>query len=395
MRVVFSGLGLWFRPIVEADLRMMFDWRMKPRVLSMLGDGVPFSFEAHAEWFRGYLKRHDNECVWIFGDDSGPIGQASLYRRHEPAMAVTFGRLIVGDDSRLGTGLGRRATMALTQWAFQQGFSRVLLDVKRENSLAIALYRSVGYKFTIGQVAGSESIHMAAVPGDATTHSVIVGSYNRPKLIARALRSIVEQTGPNWELIVSDDASNEETISVIRSFTDGDPRCLLLHAPDRPAPGLRADGNVRAVRRINDALRRATNDVIHYLPDDDFFAPNRFLSFESVLNNRSVSMAYGRLQYVEADGRVTGTLFPGGPVMDPLCQLDQSQVAHRRSCLDVVPEWPSDPDVIGYVVDGLFYRSLVQAGFGPIWPVDALVTYKQNHAFNMQHTAHLSGERRE
>jgi len=374
---------------------MTYDWRMKPRVREMLGDSSEFSFEMHEAWFRQYESRADKECVWIFGDEKGPIGQASLYSKHEPPLTVTFGRLVVGDDERLCLGFGGRATRVLTTWALSAGFARVQLDVKPGNTSAHRIYERAGYKKVISGVEGSDHVHMAALPSGAITHTVIVGSYNRPRLIAQTLKSIVEQTGPNWELIVSDDASSDETISVIRSFTDGDPRCLLLHAPDRPPPGLRADGNVRAVKRINDALRVAKNDIIHYLPDDDFFAPNRFIHFESVFRNPSVMMAYGRLHYVDGAGNVGGLLYPGGPVMDPLCQLDQSQVAHRRSCLDKVPEWPSDPAVIGYVVDGLFYRSLVQAGYGPIWPIDALVTYKRNHTFNMQHTAHLSGERRE
>jgi RimJ/RimL family protein N-acetyltransferase len=395
LRIELSDEGLWFRPIQASDLRMTYEWRMKPRVREMLGDSSEFSFETHEAWFRQYESRVDQECVWIFGNAGGPVGQVSLYRRHDPPMAVTFGRLVVGVDTMLGCGYGTRATLALTRWAFKQGFARVQLDVKPSNAAARALYQRAGYKETISGIEGSDHVHMAAVPPGAITHSVIVGSYNRPRYIAQTLKSIVEQTGPNWEMIVSDDASNDETIQVIRSFTDRDPRCLLLHAPDRPAPGLRADGNVRAVKRINDALRLVTNDIVHYIPDDDFFAPNRFINFESAFVNPSVMMAYGRLHYVDGAGNVGGLLYPGGQVMDPLCQLDQSQVAHRRSCLDKVPEWPSDPDVIGYVVDGLFYRSLVQAGFGPIWPVNALVTYKRNHTFNMQHTAHLSGEQRE
>lgn len=396
LRVELSDEGLWFRPLQEGDLRMTYEWRMKPRVREMLGDSSEFSFETHEAWFREYLSRAEKECVWIFGNAGGPVGQVSLYGRHKPPMSITFGRLVVGVDTKLGCGYGTRATTALTRWAFKQGFARVQLDVKPGNDAARALYRRVGYEETIGGVEGSDHIHMAAVPPGALTHSVIVGSYNRPRLITQTLRSIVEQTGPNWELVVSDDASNDETISVIRSFTDGDPRCLLLHAPDRPEPGLRSDGNVRAVKRINDALRVVKNEIIHYIPDDDFFAPNRFIHFESAFTNPAVMMAYGRLHYVDGAGNDTGAhLYPGSQVMDPLCQLDQSQVAHRRSCLDKVPEWPSDPAVIGYVVDGLFYRSLVQAGFGPIYPVNALVTYKRNHAFNMQHTAHLSGERRE
>jgi hypothetical protein len=47
------------------------------------------------------------------------------------------------------------------------------------------------------------------------------------------------------------------------------------------------------------------------------------------------------------------------------------------------------------VVDGIFYKMLVEAGYGPIRPVNELVTFKRRHQFNMQKTTESSDERRE
>lgn len=46
-------------------------------------------------------------------------------------------------------------------------------------------------------------------------HSVILGSYNRPKLIRLALDSVFAQTVQDFEVIITDDGSNEETLSAI------------------------------------------------------------------------------------------------------------------------------------------------------------------------------------
>jgi len=334
-----------------------------------------------------------SDVVWVFGDDSGPVGQVSLYQVGKTPMCVTFGRLMVGREDAVGSGYGYRATVAAVQRAFRLGFGRVVLDVKPENWRAIHVYKKAGFR-EVGSISGSDAVHMAAVSDGTLIHSVIVGSYNRPKYIAQTLQSIVSQTGPNWELIVSDDASSDETISVIKRFTDGDPRCHLIEAPDRPPPGARTNGNIRAIHRINDAIQKSTGDIIHYIPDDDFFAPNRFVAFEGAFRDPNVSMVYGKLKYVDGDRITSRVLFPGGPVFNPLCKLDQSQVAHRRHCFDKVPAWPTDESV-GYVVDGIFYKMLVDAGYGPIRPINSLVTYKRRHGFNMQKTTVASDERRE
>lgn len=392
VRVAFADEGLWFEPLSQERLATTLAWRNKARIRTQLHDQSEISEESHRRWFAdSYLPSSD--AVWVFGDDSGPVGQVSLYEIGKTPMCVTFGRLLVGRDDAVGLGYGYRATVAAVRRAFLLGFGRVALDVKPGNHRAIHIYKKAGFR-EVGSIAGSDAVHMAAVPDGTSIHSVIVGSYNRPKYIAQTLQSIVSQTGPNWELIVSDDASSEETVSVIRRFTDGDPRCHLIEAPDRPPPGPRKNGNIRAIHRINDAIQKSTGDIIHYIPDDDFFAPNRFVSFEGAFRDPNVSMAYGKLKYVEGDKVTNRVLFPGGPVVDPLCKLDQSQVAHRRRCFERVPAWPTD-DSVGYVVDGIFYKMLVEAGYGPIRPVNELVTFKRRHQFNMQKTTESSDERRE
>ena len=43
-------------------------------------------------------------------------------------------------------------------------------------------------------------------------------TYNHEKYVARALKSVLAQTYKNWELIISDDESKDETIKIINSY---------------------------------------------------------------------------------------------------------------------------------------------------------------------------------
>lgn len=246
-------------------------------------------------------------------------------------------------------------------------------------------------------------------------HTVILGSYNRPTMVTEAIASVRAQTNPNWQLLVTDDGSEEPTLRAIRAALDGVSlvwleaegsvaevvsaraappvaTALVLHNLERPLS--RHDASERAVRRINAILPFVDGEIVHYLADDDYYVSGAFAAFDELFQRPEVMVGYGRLVYVTARGVPTGAerYFPG-PVHDPYCVLDHNQVAHRRTCLERVPQW--DPTEIGdYASDGRFFRALTQA-YGPAYGIDRLVGFKRLHGHNMQATREQTTAERE
>ena len=52
------------------------------------------------------------------------------------------------------------------------------------------------------------------------TYSIIIPTYNSEKTIKRCLDSIIEQTFSNWEVLVMDGVSTDDTISIAESYLD-------------------------------------------------------------------------------------------------------------------------------------------------------------------------------
>ena len=221
-------------------------------------------------------------------------------------------------------------------------------------------------------------------------HSVIVGSYNRPRLIGLAIASVLEQTVQDFELIVSDDGSNDRTLSTIRKLTERDPRCRLLTVEHVDDSLPRPDCHRRAVQRINDAIRVLRGSIVHYLADDDRFALDRFAIFDELFADPDVVVGYGRLVYIDGAGDPTGEARYFERVDDPFCVLDQNQVAHRRLVFERIPAWA---EVDHLASDGEFFRAMRR-----VWlfcGIDRVVGYKRLHGLNMQTTADQSTGRRE
>ncbi|HFT5752418.1 TPA: glycosyltransferase family 2 protein, partial [Escherichia coli] len=48
--------------------------------------------------------------------------------------------------------------------------------------------------------------------------SIIMPSFNSGKTIAESIESVISQTYENWELLITDDCSSDDTISIINTF---------------------------------------------------------------------------------------------------------------------------------------------------------------------------------
>lgn len=93
--------------------------------------------------------------------------------------------------------------------------------------------------------------------------SVVIPTYNHAKLLKKALDSVMAQTFEDWEAIVVNNFSADNTIEVVNSFAD--PRIKILNFSN--------NGVIAASR--NHGLKEATGDFIAFLDSDDIWYPNK------------------------------------------------------------------------------------------------------------------------
>ena len=80
---------------------------------------------------------------------NSPVGASALYNINMEESSAEFGRLMLGDVSQRGLGLGKRITMLTTQIGFEHlGLNRIYLEVFEENTHAFKIYESLGYRVT-------------------------------------------------------------------------------------------------------------------------------------------------------------------------------------------------------------------------------------------------------
>jgi glycosyltransferase involved in cell wall biosynthesis len=123
--------------------------------------------------------------------------------------------------------------------------------------------------------------------------SVIVPSYNHERYIESALQSIANQTYQNIELIVVDDASSDETISIIASwFSCRSERFSSLRL-------FKNEKNLGADRTINKGIQESNGEYIAILNSDDLFMPTRLDELASALESSGRDLAFSKVIAVD------------------------------------------------------------------------------------------------
>ena len=136
-----------------------------------------------------------------------------------------------------------------------------------------------------------------------TLISVVIPAYNRADRIGRALDSVREQTYENWEVIVVDDASTDDTAEVVQRHAEVDPRIRLI----------RHETNRRAQAARNTAIRASKGEWIAFLDSDDWLLPESLaLRLEAALRE-NVSVVHSEY-YIITDN---APMQPKG--VRPLC----------------------------------------------------------------------------
>lgn len=125
------------------------------------------------------------------------------------------------------------------------------------------------------------------------TVSIVIPTYNGARFVGETLTSVLNQTFDDFEVVVSDDGSSDETLDIVESV--GDPRIRIVE--DRSRVG--AAGN------WNRALSNASAPYVKLLPQDDIVYPGNLEAQVAVMQARpATSFVAVRRDVIGADGTV-------------------------------------------------------------------------------------------
>lgn len=144
--------------------------------------------------------------------------------------------------------------------------------------------------------------------------SVIMPAYNAEKYIAQSIASVVKQGYQNWELLITDDRSNDNTQQIVKQYSNQDSRIKLFVNEKNAGAGVAR----------NNSIKQAKGRYIAFLDSDDLWMPEKLSKQISFMQSNKVPFSYTGYQKFTGDKKLLGKIIP--PVETTYNELLNSNV---------------------------------------------------------------------
>lgn len=133
--------------------------------------------------------------------------------------------------------------------------------------------------------------------------SVILPTFNRADSLSKAIESTLSQTYQNFELIIIDDCSIDQTSSLLKAYEQKDARIIII----------RNEKNLGLVKSLNKGIQHARGAYIARLDDDDFWCDTQKLEKQVVFLEKNIEYVLvggGQIRIDEKGKEIARYVFP-------------------------------------------------------------------------------------
>jgi teichuronic acid biosynthesis glycosyltransferase TuaG len=131
--------------------------------------------------------------------------------------------------------------------------------------------------------------------------SVVMAAYNASRTIATSVKSLQAQSYQNWELLVADDKSTDDTASLVAGLAVSDSRIRLITLP--------VNSGGPAIPR-NVAIRQAQGDLIAFLDADDEWLPEKLQKQVFFMTSVGAALSCSGYGVIDFNNEDRGSLTP-------------------------------------------------------------------------------------
>lgn len=195
--------------------------------------------------------------------------------------------------------------------------------------------------------------------------SIIMPAYNAELTIRESIQSVINQTYTDWELLVIDDGSIDDTLSIIKSYLGNKKIKLIIN-----------ERNLGVSKTRNRGICESTGEYIAFLDSDDIWKEEKLeIQIDYMIKNRLV-FTFTSVEYIDFDSNV----YPGKYIVPHVVNYKKILKTNYISLSSVVLK----KEIIGAQImehdnvheDYLFWIKILKRGYEAHGIQDVLLTYR-------------------
>lgn len=126
--------------------------------------------------------------------------------------------------------------------------------------------------------------------------SIITPCYNSSKYIVEMIESVLAQTYQNWELLITDDCSTDNSRMIVMEYAAKDPRIKLFQLVENSGAGVAR----------NNSIKNANGRYIAFLDSDDLWAPEKLERQLAFIKDNGYKFVFCQAIVIDTDNNIVG-----------------------------------------------------------------------------------------
>lgn len=196
--------------------------------------------------------------------------------------------------------------------------------------------------------------------------SIIMPTYNSARFVLDSIESVRMQTYENWELIITDDCSNDNSIGIIEDVISIDKRIQLFSLKK----------NVGAAAARNNSLRQARGQYIAFLDSDDLWKPHKLEFQLRLMLENDWAFSFSNYELMTEDGTLLGKEIKVPVSVNYKQYLRNTIIGCLTVVIDRYKTGPFKMPVIKSSHDMALWLLILKRGFDAFGISENLATYR-------------------
>jgi teichuronic acid biosynthesis glycosyltransferase TuaG len=192
---------------------------------------------------------------------------------------------------------------------------------------------------------------MPASNSDTPLVSVITPAYNASAFIAECIRSVQAQAHSNWEHVIVDDCSSDDTRAIVERFQASDPKVRLI--PNQ--------SNLGVAETRNRAIAEAGGQFVAFLDSDDLWLPEKLERQLAFMKATGAALSFTAYRRITEDGTRQGEMIHVPPQVSYTDLLKNTSIGCLTVMLDRHQTGPVKMEKIKHE-DYVLWLSLLRQG---------------------------------